>query len=120
MTQSDVSGTLTQLTAADRHRPRPVRLAYGRVYATQPRRRVARTSGGSGIAADHVTGVRRLRGEVVEGDVDALAGQQSDEPRRLAGATAGVCRDDARQVAGLVGDDDRPQRVAQSPLRRYH
>jgi len=126
VTDGDVGRSFAQLAAADRHRARPVTLAHRRVDATQARRRVARRAAsgtGSGIGSDHVTGGvgRPLGGgEVVEGDVDSLAGTQRDQPRRVAGPATGVGRYDARQVAGLVGDDDRPQRVTQPPLGRYH
>jgi len=61
-----------------------------------------------------------LGGKIVESDVNSLSRKKRDQPRRVASTTASVGWDDARQVACLVGENDRSQRVAQLPLGRYH
>ena len=133
MTERDVGGPLAHLSAADGHRSRAVRLPHRRVDATQTRVGAAQpaaaavtTSGGSGIGGrDGAAGgsgvVRRLRGrEVVQSEVDSLSGSERDQPRRVARPTAGVGGHGAGEEAGLGGDDDRTQTVAEAALRRHH
>ena len=76
-------------------------------------------------------GVRLCRGrgnggEVVQGEIDALAGPGLDQPRTLARAEPCLLGRDARQVAGVgatvaAGDDaDSPVAPTRRPLARLH